>query len=260
MNQVRSFVRPLATAVLLLSGVTVGCAPAVAPANGVVPPLDSTPTPSVPTAEAPAEADTHIDPPDLDLSAHSATDPASPWVVVNKRTPLDPIDFEPELTTVRGYLVQPVVAEDLSALLAAAEHDGVSLTLRSAYRSYGYQSGIFDGWVEQLGPDEAIQVSAPPGHSEHQTGLAVDLGSSTRPECDFSACFDDTVEGRWIAAHVTEFGFLLRYTADAVDITGFSPEGWHVRYVGRDLADYMERHSIRSLEDVFGVPGGSPET
>ncbi len=195
--------------------------------------------------------------PSLDLTAYSATDPASPWVVVNKAVPLDPVDYEPDLAQVRGYLVQPVVVDDLTALLAAADDDGVHLTLRSAYRSYGYQVGVYDGWVRQLGRERADQVSARPGHSEHQTGLAVDLGSSTRPECDFEACFAGTVEGEWVAAHAGDFGFLLRYTEQDTVVTGFAPEGWHVRYVGRELAAYMRGQGIDTLEEVFGVPGGA---
>ncbi|QAY70824.1 M15 family metallopeptidase [Xylanimonas protaetiae] len=267
----RSATRPLAAAVLAfvclvgLAGLVAACAPVpaaappgpgiggVAAAGRAAP--DRAPTPPTP---APVDETAHPGPTDLDLTAHSPTDPASPWVVVNRRTPLDPADYVPDLTTVRGYLVQPVVAADLTAMLAAAEQDGVHLTLRSAYRSYGYQVSTYDGWVRKLGRAAADKVSAPPGHSEHQTGLAVDLGSSTQPACDFSPCFAGTVEGRWIAAHVTEFGFLLRYTPDVVDITGYAPEGWHVRYVGRDLASSMARHAVRTLEEIFDVPGGNP--
>ncbi|GHS84706.1 hypothetical protein AGMMS50218_00120 [Actinomycetota bacterium] len=204
-----------------------------------------------------AAGDLTGDLPSLDLTTYSHTDPASPWVVVNKAVPLDPVDHEPDLAQVRGYLVQPVVVDDLTALLAAADDDGVHLTLRSAYRSYGYQVGVYDGWVRQLGREQADQVSARPGHSEHQTGLAVDLGGSTRPECDFEACFGDTVEGQWVAAHAEDFGFLLRYTEEDTAVTGFAPEGWHVRYVGRELAAYLRGRGIDTLEGVFDVPGGA---
>lgn len=194
--------------------------------------------------------------PGIDLTAHSATDPASPWVVVNKRTPLDPVDHEPELTTVRGYLVRPEAAPDLTALLEAADADGLHLTLRSAYRGYPKQAQVYEGWVAQLGAAEADVVSARPGHSEHQTGLAVDVGSSTRPECDFDPCFAGTVEARWVARHAAEFGFVVRYTTANSAVTGYGPEAWHLRWVGRELAGYLRDTGVTTLEEVFDVPGG----
>jgi D-alanyl-D-alanine carboxypeptidase len=177
-------------------------------------------------------------------------------VVVNKRTPLDPVDHEPELTTVRGYLVRPDASPDLTTLLAAADADGVHLTLRSAYRGYPKQAEVYDGWVAQLGAAEADEVSARPGHSEHQTGLGVDFGSSTRSECDFEQCFGDTAEGRWVAGHAAEFGFLVRYTRENSAVTGYAAEPWHVRWVGRELAAHMRATGVTTLEEVFDVPGG----
>jgi D-alanyl-D-alanine carboxypeptidase len=214
-------------------------------APGDAPPQDGVAPATVPRAA-----------PSIDLTAHSATDPASPWVVVNKRAPLDPIDHEPELTTVRGYLVRPDAAPDVAALLDAADADGVHLTLRSAYRGYPKQVAVYDGWAAQLGVERADAVSARPGHSEHQTGLAVDVGSSTQPGCDFKACFGETVEGRWVAEHAAEFGLVVRYTSENSAITGYEPEPWHLRWVGRDLAAYMSATGVTTLEELFDVPGG----
>lgn len=192
----------------------------------------------------------------IDLTAHSTSDPASPWVVVNKHSPLDPVDYEPELTTVRGYLVRPDAAGDLTALLEAADADGVHLTLRSAYRGYPKQAAVHADWVAQLGQAEADEVSARPGHSEHQTGIAVDVGSSTRSGCDFEECFGTTVEGRWVAAHAGEFGFLVRYTPENSAVTGYAPESWHLRWVGRELVAHLRATGVTTLEEVFDVPGG----
>jgi D-alanyl-D-alanine carboxypeptidase len=223
------------------------------------------PSPVAGPAEAPGDAPPQdgvapaTDPrpaPSIDLTEHSATDPASPWVVVNKRAPLDPIDHEPELTTVRGYLVRPDAAPDVAALLDAADADGVHLILRSAYRGYPKQVAVYDGWAAQLGVERADAVSARPGHSEHQTGLAVDVGSSTQPGCDFKACFGETVEGRWVAEHAAEFGLVVRYTSENSAVTGYEPESWHLRWVGRDLAAYMSATGVTTLEELFDVPGG----
>lgn len=207
---------------------------------------------------APAEGPVDAPPPatGLDLTEHSTSDPASPWVVVNKRTPLDPLDHEPDLTTVRGYLVRPDAAPDVAALLDAADADGVRLTLRSAYRGYPKQAAVYEGWVAQLGAERADSVSARPGHSEHQTGLGVDVGGTTRPECDFEACFGETVEGRWVAEHAAEFGMLVRYTRQNSAVTGYAPEPWHLRWVGRELAAHMRATGVTTLEEVFDVPGG----
>jgi D-alanyl-D-alanine carboxypeptidase len=212
------------------------------------------PSPVAAPAEGPVDA--AAPPPGLDLTEHSTSDPESPWVVVNKRTPLDPVDYEPDLTTVRGYLVRPDAAPDVAALLDAADADGVHLTLRSAYRGYPKQVAVYDGWVAQLGTEQADDVSARPGHSEHQTGLGVDVGGTTRPECDFEACFGETVEGRWVAEHAHEFGMLVRYTRQNSAVTGYAPEPWHLRWVGRELAAHMRATGVTTLEEVFDVPGG----
>ncbi|MCP2266946.1 D-alanyl-D-alanine carboxypeptidase family protein [Promicromonospora thailandica] len=201
-------------------------------------------------------ADAGTQPAGPDLTAHSTSDPASPWVVVNKRSPLDPVDHEPDLVTVRGYLVRPDAAPDLAALLDAADADGVHLTLRSAYRGYAKQAAVYDGWVAQLGAREADEVSARPGYSEHQTGLAVDVGGTTTPGCDFEACFGGTPEGRWVAGHAAEHGFLVRYTPGNQAVTGYAPEPWHLRWVGRELAEHLRATGVSTLEEAFGVPGG----
>jgi D-alanyl-D-alanine carboxypeptidase len=207
---------------------------------------------------APAEGPVDAPPPatGLDLTKHSTSDPESPWVVVNKRRPLDPLDHEPDLTVVRGYLVRTDAAPDVAALLDAADADGVRLTLRSAYRGYPKQVEVYEGWVAQLGAEQADEVSARPGHSEHQTGLGVDVGGTTRPECDFEACFGETVEGRWVADHAAEFGLLVRYTRQNSAVTGYAPEPWHLRWVGRELAAHMRATGVTTLEEVFDVPGG----
>ncbi|WP_217617161.1 D-alanyl-D-alanine carboxypeptidase family protein [Cellulomonas sp. GbtcB1] len=193
----------------------------------------------------------------LDLGLHPVDDPASPWVVVNKALPVAPAGWAPAtLTTVAGYQVRPEVAGPLEQMLAAASADGVALTLRSAFRSYDDQVRVHADLVARVGQQHAEEVSARPGHSEHQTGLAVDVGSTTRPDCDFQDCFGDTAEGRWVAARAGEFGFVVRYTAANRAVTGYAPEGWHLRWVGTELVAELERRGVTTLEEVFGLPGG----
>ncbi len=99
-------------------------------------------------------------------------------------------------------------------------------------------------------------MSARPGHSEHQTGLAVDVGDLTDPSCDFLPCFATTPAGLWVAAHAQDFGFLVRYTPENSAVTGYAAEGWHLRYVGRELAGHMRSAGLTTLEETFGLPGG----
>jgi len=193
----------------------------------------------------------------LDLGLHPTDDAGSVWVVVNKALPITPADWAPgALVTVAGYQVRPEVAGPLEQMLAAASADGVALTLRSAFRSYDDQVRVHADLVGRVGQAHAEEVSARPGHSEHQTGLAVDVGSTTRPDCDFQDCFGDTAEGRWVAARAGEFGFLVRYTAANRAVTGYAPEGWHLRWVGTDLVAELERRGVTTLEEAFGLPGG----
>lgn len=196
--------------------------------------------------------------PGIDLTAHSTTDPDSPWVVVNKQHPISPLDYQPaDLVTVDGARVRQVVEADLQAMLAAAERDGVLMGLRTGYRSYGAQAAIRADVEARRGFDHAERYSARPGYSEHQTGLAFDLHGTSQPGCDLQTCFGATVEGRWVAAHAADYGFLVRYTPQNTEVTGYSPEAWHLRYVGRELAGWMVTHGIGSLEEALGVTGGS---
>jgi D-alanyl-D-alanine carboxypeptidase len=133
----------------------------------------------------------------------------------------------------------------LDAMCAAAYEDGISLWPISTYRSYDYQEGLYNRYVERDGKEEADRYSARPGHSEHQTGLAVDLNS-------LEYAFADTPEGRWIAAHCHEYGFILRYPQDKEDVTGYRYEPWHVRYLGTDAAGKVAASGL-CLEEYLGI-------
>jgi zinc D-Ala-D-Ala carboxypeptidase len=193
----------------------------------------------------------------LDLGAHSTTDPSSIWVVVNKTHPIDPLDFTPRLAITRGYRVAEPAAGPLADLLAAGEAAGMGFKIESAYPSYGYQESIHAGLVAGTGQAAADRVSARAGFSEHQTGLAIDLITPAHPDCDMDACFATTPAGRWLAQNAWRFGFIVRYTPRNEAITGYSPEPWHIRYIGRPLAAAMRTAGIATLEQVFRVRGGN---
>jgi D-alanyl-D-alanine carboxypeptidase len=216
----------------------------------------STPAPTA-TEEAPPTSATT---PAFDRTARSVDDPASLWVVSDKLRPLDPVDYTP------GDLVTPDVvsqnpptlraeaADAVVAMFAAGEAEGAGrFQVQSAYRSYATQVSVYDGWVQQLGQAQADAQSARPGFSEHQTGLALDI-SPIPLSCALQACFGDTPQGRWLAAEAWRFGFLLRYPADKVAVTGFTFEPWHFRYVGVDLSTEMHETGVTTLEEFFDLP------
>ena len=242
--------KALAAALLTLALVG-GCA-AQATTTGTVP---SSPTSPTSRTSASASHSTKRSVPRFDRTRHSLTDPASIWVIVNKSHPISPLDFVPRIALVRGYQVATAAARPLTHLLDAADRAGVPLKIASAYRSFGYQEGVHSHLVATMGPSAADAISARPGYSEHQTGLAVDL-QPLDGTCALDPCFVHTRAGRWLVAHAWTFGFVVRYTEANRRITGYSPEPWHFRYVGPALARELHDTGTGSLEAFFGVRGG----
>ncbi len=196
---------------------------------------------------------------------YSTHDPDSLWVVVNKPRAIDPIDYVPtdliaphvpqRVPGNESMQVRAAVSKALDVMFADAKQAGIILMLSSGYRSYSYQVGLYDGYVKSMGQAGADKISARPGHSEHQTGLAADIEPASR-KCEIDACFADTPEGKWLAEHAYEYGFIIRYPADKVDTTGYAYEPWHVRFLGIDLANELHKTGVKTLEEFFGLPGG----
>lgn len=181
-------------------------------------------------------------------------DPAGTAVVVNKGRPLAPADYVPQnLESVNGQLLRPEAAAALRSLQAAAAEDGVEVTAISGYRSFADQAGLYAGYTAGYGTEQADAISARPGHSEHQTGLAVDVAA---PDglCTLQACFEATAAGAWAADNAHRFGFIVRYPAGAADITGYAYEPWHLRFVGEDMAAGMHAEGISTLEEYLALP------
>ncbi len=192
--------------------------------------------------------------------------PASLWVIVNKPHGLTPLDYKPtDLVMPNVPLrapgndsmqVRQSTGTALETMFAAAAKENIKLMLSSGYRSYSYQTGLYNGYVSSQGQAVADQQSARPGHSEHQTGLAVDIEPVDR-RCELQACFGDSPEGKWLLANAYSYGFMLRYPADKVAVTGYEYEPWHFRYVGMTLAAELHKQGVNTLEEFFGVSGGS---
>lgn len=159
-------------------------------------------------------------------------------LIVNKSYGL-PVDYGEDLT-----------AEALAAfeeMQAAAAAEGLDLAIVSGFRSYGTQQNLYNRYVVRDGLAEAETYSARPGFSEHQTGLAMDLNLA-------DSSFAETEEGRWLAEHAWEYGFVLRYPNGKSGLTGYIFEPWHFRYVGRDLAEKLYNGGDwLSLEEYFGL-------
>ena len=202
------------------------------------------------------------EPPAFDKSMYSIADPASPWAVVNKGRKL-PNQYRPaDLVVPKVTLRYPAggsemqlrteAAEALQKMIPAAKGDGLKLMLASGFRSYSTQSAVYARHVRDYGQVEADKVSARPGHSEHQTGWVADVAPASG-KCVITECFGEMAEGRWVAAHATEYGFIIRYPSGKESLTGYSYEPWHIRYVGMELAAEIAKTG-QTLEQFFGLP------
>ena len=150
-------------------------------------------------------------------------------------------------------------ADALEKMLADARSAGYNMYLVSAYRSHDYQVSLFNRKVNEykaLGYDDATAYSeasqwvAIPGTSEHCTGLAADIVSSTwyNYNSDLTHDFEDTDHFDWLYEHCADYGFILRYPKGAEAITGITYEPWHYRFVGVDAAKYILENHI-TLEE-----------
>ena len=144
-----------------------------------------------------------------------------------------------------GSGLDPEAEKAFYEMQVAAANDGIWLTIVSGYRSYWYQDQLYWGYVYSRGQEESDRFSAKAGHSEHQTGLAMDLNSANRS-------FVGTPEAQWIEAHCAEYGFIIRYPDGKEEVTGFMYEPWHVRYLGKDLARAVTDSGL-ALEEYLGI-------
>lgn len=192
----------------------------------------------------------------FDKTRYSTTDPTSPWVVVNKQHPLNPLSYAPsDLTSVgNGQQMRAEAAAALQHMFADASAAGYTLDADSGYRSYDTQVATYNSIVKAYGQTYADTVSARPGYSEHQTGWAVDIGSGS---CHVQDCFGDTPGGKWAQANAYKYGFILRYPPSLTNITGYSNEAWHFRYIGPLLSMELHKEGVQTLEQFFGISGGT---
>ena len=136
---------------------------------------------------------------------------------------------------------------------ADASSQGLNIYIASAYRSYSYQVNLYNSNVARDGKAAADTYSSRPGNSEHQTGLCFDLNS-------IDDSFGDTAEGRWVNDNCYKYGFCIRFPKGKDAYTGYQYESWHLRYVGKDLAEKLYNNGAWiSLEEYFGITSEYPD-
>ncbi|WP_010175284.1 M15 family metallopeptidase [Bacillus coahuilensis] len=162
--------------------------------------------------------------------------------------PTVPFPFEEDLPK---KLLRQEAATALEEMFEGAKADGIELLAASGYRSFETQDYLFEAYAAEHGEEAANKFSARPGQSEHQTGLAMDVTSRSAGYA-IGDVFGETVEGDWVANHAWEYGFIIRYLEGKEDITGYKYEPWHLRYVGKDLAQKVYEAGV-TLEEYFGL-------
>lgn len=180
-------------------------------------------------------------------------------VLVNQNYRLDefyaPTDFVPVEVPVTPYsqvntnYLRRDAADATELLFSKAQEAGYELTLRTGYISYSVQKNLYNQDVYEMGLEYADKFNSRPGHSEHQTGLAIDI---TTPSInnELSLEFADTEEGKWVLAHAHEYGFIIRYPENRESEVGYFYEPYHLRYVGVEVATEIFENNW-TLEDYI---------
>lgn len=140
----------------------------------------------------------------------------------------------------QGNSVRQDVLEAFIEMAASAKNEDIVLVINSSYRSYKDQDAIWKYRKNNYGQEKADQYAARAGHSEHQSGLAIDIAQYNSKEDDF----ENTEAFTWLQNNAHKYGFILRFKKDAEDITGYAYESWHYRYVGVEVATKIHDENI----------------
>ena len=183
------------------------------------------------------------------------------WMVTEAYEPADLA-----MSDVPGQVrkMRPEAAEALREMFAACkEETGLTLLSVSGYRSWEKQDGLFRHKLRNVKKNlaKAMEYVAPPGASEHQTGMAMDIGQKHKINLEVS--FGDTEGGKWCRENCWRFGFILRYGEEWEEITGYKYEPWHFRYVGKEYSKeiteanepyetWMIKHRVKVLKELLG--------
>ena len=154
----------------------------------------------------------------------------------------------PEFTELRnGQKVDSRIYPELQAMFDAARAAGRTPLVISSYRTYDDQKAMLvkkdrafkeQGYSHEGAQAEALKWAAYPGYSEHQLGLAIDVGTANSEKCSKDRVWS------WLKEHCAEYGFIWRYSEEKSDITGIANEPWHFRYVGVEAATYIMENNL----------------
>jgi D-alanyl-D-alanine carboxypeptidase len=188
-----------------------------------------------------------------------------PWMYVTKSSPL-PSTYEPQTLTPLDVAtgasesvmqLRESVSQQLSDLFEAAEADGYTLMVSSAYRSVTEQQKLYDSMKKARGAAYADQYVLTPGASEHHTGFAVDItDASAACKKDSDDCILSPATAAWLEENAPDFGFIIRYPSGKESITGISHEPWHLRYIGVVLARQLTTAGLTLDEFIEQVAPG----
>ena len=168
-------------------------------------------------------------------------------ILINKYIYL-PSDYVPDnlVSVENGKMLVNYVKDAFLDMQKKASDDGYNIRLMSGYRSYDYQKKLYDNYVLSDGVVKADTYSARPGFSEHQTGLVIDIDNGSSSYEDF----ENTKEFKWMQDNCYKYGFILRYPKGKEDITGYSYESWHYRYVGLEIAKFIYENKL-SFDEYY---------
>ena len=167
-------------------------------------------------------------------------------------------EYRPELAGLtgreEGQFFDVRAVDDLKDFIAGARAANLSIYLSSTYRDYATQKWLYERKIAQYGGNAAVAATivAPPGTSEHQTGLCADITDRYYETKDRS--LENTALYKWMYDHCAEYGFILRYPDGKEDVTGIMYEPWHFRYVGKVAAPYIMEHGL-TLEEFLALYG-----
>ncbi|MFJ7972279.1 D-alanyl-D-alanine carboxypeptidase family protein [Psychrobacillus sp. NPDC096389] len=206
-----------------------------------------------PVEEEPVVETPVVEEPEVDLSGAKG-------YVGNETLPEEPTYVEGILIASKKYPLPSTYAPGESKearaafeeMAAEATLSGYELVAFSTYRSFDYQTTLYEKYVSNDGQEAADRYSARPGYSEHQTGLAFDIGEQHFEQHFARESFGETEAGKWVAANAHKYGFIMRYPNGKEKITGYMYEPWHFRYVGKELAPKVYEAGT-TLEEYFNL-------
>lgn len=175
--------------------------------------------------------------------------PDSPLILVNKTYYLNEFYIPKDLVAIPSFpelQLRKIAIDDFENLLAKAKLENIYLIPYSTFRSYSYQKEIYEKYLAKDPKEKVDTYSARPGHSEHQTGLAIDIRS-------INHWYNLTpTDQEWMKKNASQFGFIIRYQKNHSDITGYKEEPWHIRYVGKEVAQKIQNLNI-SFEEYYDI-------